>query len=65
MFFHCLYENQVVLPEYYQIFLPENGYLKNSRGGGGAAAPNGPYAYGANDEILFMCVIHILMYSPI
>ena len=33
-FFHCLHENQVVLPEYYLISPPppENGYLKNSRG---------------------------------
>ena len=29
----------MVLPEYYLIYLPENGYLKNSRG---AAAPRSP-----------------------
>ena len=41
-------ENQVVWPEYYLIFfLPENGYLKNSRGGGGLQlAPWPVYAYG-------------------
>ena len=31
-FFHCFHVNQVVLPEYYPIFLPKNGYLNNSRG---------------------------------
>ena len=42
IFFHCLHETQVVLPEYYLNFLPENGYLKNSRG---AAAPLSPMAH--------------------
>ena len=37
-FFHCLHENQVNLPECYLIFLPKNGYLKNSRG-----TADGPY----------------------
>ena len=40
-FFHCLHENQVVLPEYYLIFLPENGYLKNSRGARAPLSPMG------------------------
>ena len=48
IFFHSLHENQVDLPEYYLIFLPESGYLKNSRGKGGCSPPqtHGPYAYG-------------------
>ena len=40
--FHCLHENQMVLPKYYLIFPPENGYLNNhSRG---AATPSAPWA---------------------
>ena len=39
--FHCLHVNQVVLPEYYLIFPPENGYLK-ILGGAGAAGPLSP-----------------------
>ena len=37
----------MVLPEYYMIFfLPENGYLKNYRGGGGRLPPPpASYAY--------------------
>ena len=38
---YCLHEYQVVLPEYYLICLPENGYLKNSTG---TAAPSAPWA---------------------
>ena len=40
IFFHCLHENQEDLLEYYLIFLPKNGYLKNSRG---VAAPSAPW----------------------
>ena len=37
---HCLHENQVVLPEYHLIFfLPENGYLKNSKGAAATLSP--------------------------
>ena len=41
-FVHCLHVNQLVLPEYYLNFLPENCYLKNSRE---AAAPLNPMGH--------------------
>ena len=43
--FHCLHVNKVVFARILPDFLPEYGYLKNSRGAIAPLSPMGPYAY--------------------
>ena len=55
IFSPLLAENQVVLPKYY-VFLPENGYLKNSRA---ATAPP------PRTPMMAICIMEIVMLHEI